>query len=151
VIVWVGFVEVAVGEAEDSMEADDARVLASGRYALGWVELIVTEAAEVDGEDCTTEAVDDSGIALEKLTLLLIPTAFALIPLVAEAAAVPFHTTGQETTSTFKLAGTQLHMRKMLPFREGRLLLVVPAASTIWPKMEAASALIVKALIWRET
>lgn len=147
----MAFGGVTVGEADnDATEADDASVFTSETYVLGWVELIVEDPAEVDEEDCTTEAVDDRGTALEELMTWFMPTAFALIPLTvaaAAAAAVPFHTTGQETISTFKLAGTQLHMRKMLPFRKGRLLLVVPAASTILPKMEAASALMVKALI----
>lgn len=63
------------------------------------------------------------------------------------AAAVPFQTTGQETTSRFKLAGTQLHMRKISPSRNGRLLFVVWAMLTMRERNEDALALIVKALI----
>ena len=98
--------------------------------------------------------LEEEGKAVESPTMIddsefdpTSPTALALEEIIAWPTVLPFQTIGHEVTSTFKLAGTQLHMRKTLPSRNGRLLFVVCAVSTILDKKEEVLALMVKALI----
>lgn len=142
--------DVAVEDTEEeSVEEEDVEE----EVDIGVVEEVLDEDVAID----KYTMLEDEGIAVDSSTAIIddneliptSPTALALEEVVAWFA-VPFQTTGHEVTSTFKLAGTQLHIRKTLPSRNGRLLFVVCAASTILDRNEEVLALMVKALIWKD-
>lgn len=110
--------------------------------SLDSVELEVAVGDEED-ESAMIVARDGAGTTGAGLITAVLTAPVAL--------GVPSQTIGQESLSTSRLDGTQLHIRMVLPRRIGRLSLVVCPASNMLPMKRAASALVVKALIWRES
>jgi len=119
-------------ETEATTEDDEGTAVAS--------RLIEVEDVATEDEGVALDTESDEGVASPKGLVEV------LRPLPLEFMSGP-QMIGQEPMSTFKLEGTQLHMRKVDPLRMGRLLLVVSASWTIRERREAASALMVNALI----
>ena len=85
----------------------------------------VVDGLEVADEGDKTTANVPAETGVEVVLFVVCGESLSVTPLLFCATLSPSQTMGQEGISTFKLEGTQLHMRRVEPVRNGRLRFVV--------------------------